>query len=142
MYWERNIADIRDSIQVMLEEVDLDPSVVPSEMISIMEVKVIDNIIEVLEPVLYHNDNDTPMYGAIKEGCGGAKKVMGEMSSLLTGNGLCDLLCEQAQESNFKCTIRATHEYTGKYPWDEYDTTAEKTSDENDTIIDTDDYQS
>ena len=59
------------------------------------------------------------MYGEIVEECGDVKKVMGERSSLLTVNGLCNILCEQARESNFKCKIGATHAHTGKYLWDE-----------------------
>ena len=54
----------------------------------------IDNINKVFEPVSYHNEKDTPMYGDNTEEYYDAKKVMGEVSSLLSGNGLCDLLCE------------------------------------------------
>ena len=63
----------------MLWNVDLFKSVVSSEMIIITETKVIDNIIEVCEPVLHHNDNNTPMYGSIAEGFYDMKKVMGEV---------------------------------------------------------------
>ena len=34
------------------------------------------------------------MYGSIEEGCDDVKKVMEEVSSLLTGNGICNLPCE------------------------------------------------
>ena len=82
------------------------------------------------------------MYGEIVEECGDVKKVMGERSSLLTVNGLCNILCEQARESNFKCKIGATHAHTGKYLWDEYFTTVQTNSDYNYTIIDTYYYKS
>ena len=49
----------------MLEDVDIDQSVVSSAMISITETKVIDNIIEERKPVLHKNEKDTPMYGEI-----------------------------------------------------------------------------
>ena len=67
------------------------------------------------------------------------KKVMGKWSSLFTGNIICNLLCEKSQDINFDCTIRATHARTWKYLWYEDGTTAEMTSDNNDTIVDTDD---
>ena len=51
----------------MLEDVDLDKSVISSEMIIRTETKVIVNIIEVSEPILYHNENHKPMYGEITE---------------------------------------------------------------------------
>ena len=54
----------------------------------------IDNIIEVLETLLHHNEKDTPMYGEIAEKFDDVKKVMGEVSSLLSGNGLCNILWE------------------------------------------------
>ena len=54
----------------------------------------IDNINKVFEPVSYHNEKDTPMYGDNADEYYDAKKVMGEVSSLLSGNGLCGLLCE------------------------------------------------
>ena len=60
----------------------------------------------------------------------------------MTGNRLCDILCEQAHESNFKCTIRSTYAHTGKYLWDEYDKNADMTSDKNNTIVDTDENNS
>ena len=66
-------------IQVMLEDVDINQSVVSSAIISSTEVKMIDNNIEVVEPVLYHNDKDTPMYGAVTEKCDNAKKMTGEV---------------------------------------------------------------
>ena len=49
----------------MLEDVYLDQSVVSNSMISIKRAKFIDRIVEVRKPVLYHNEKDTPMYGAI-----------------------------------------------------------------------------
>ena len=61
----------------MLGDVDLDQSFVSSAMISITETKVIDNIVEWCEPVLYHNEKDTPIYGEIPEECDNVKKVMG-----------------------------------------------------------------
>ena len=76
------------------------------------------------------------MYGAIPEEFDDVKKVMGEMSSLLTVNGLCNLICERDQESNFKFTIGANHEHTGNYLWDDDETTVKMTSDDNDTIVD------
>ena len=63
-------------------------------MVGITETKVIDNIIEVLETFLHHNEKDTPMYGEIAEKFDDVKKVMGEVSSLLSGNGLCNILWE------------------------------------------------
>ena len=70
------------------------------------------------------------------------KKVMGEVLSLLTGNGLCALPCEKSREKKFKCTIRATYAHTDKYMCYEYDTNEYMTSDENDTIVDTYNYNS
>ena len=63
---------------MVLEDVELDQSVISSEMISSTETKVIDNIIEERETVLHQNEKDTPMYGEIIEGCDDVKKVMGE----------------------------------------------------------------
>ena len=74
-------------------------------MISITEMKVIENIIEICGPVLYHNKKYTPMYGSSTEECDDAKKVMGEVLSILTWNGLCNILCEQYWDRNFKFTI-------------------------------------
>ena len=54
----------------------------------------------------------------------------------MTGNGICDLTCEQYLERNFKCTIKSIHAHTWNYLWDEYDTTAEMNIDENDKIVD------
>ena len=108
----------------MLEDAEIYQPVVSSAMIISTETKVIDNIIEVREPVLHHNEKDTPMYGAITEERDDVKKVVVEVTCLLTGNGLCNLLCEQYQDINFKCTIGATHAHTGKYLRDEDDTTA------------------
>ena len=59
----------------------------------------------------------------------------------MTGNGIFNLLCERSRERNFKCTIRATHAHTWNYVWDEDYKTAEITSDDNDTILDTYDDQ-
>ena len=56
----------------------------------------IDNTIKVCESILNKKNKDTPMYGAIPEECENVKKVMGEVSSILKGNGLYDLLCERA----------------------------------------------
>ena len=67
---------------------------------------------------------------------------MVEVSSILTRNGLWNILCEQYWERNFKFTIGATHVHTVKYLWDEDSPTVEMTSDENDTIVDTENYQS
>ena len=53
IYWEGNITYKKDSIQVMLEYVELDQSAVSSAMISSTYTKVIDNIIEVREPVVH-----------------------------------------------------------------------------------------
>ena len=66
-------------------------------MISTVEEKAIDNIIEVIEPLLSQNEKDKPMYGTITEECDYVKKLMGDVLSILTGNGICDLLCEQYQ---------------------------------------------
>ena len=55
------------------------------------------------------------MYGAIPEGCNDVKKVVGYFLSLLTVNGIYNLLCEQDRERNLKCIIRANHAHTGKY---------------------------
>ena len=81
----------------MLESVAIDQSVISIAMVSGTETNVIYNIIEVREPVLNHNEKDTHMDGAILEGLYYFKKVMGEFLSLLTANGLCCILCEQAQ---------------------------------------------
>ena len=43
---------------------------------------------------------------------------------------------------HFKYAIVATHDHTGRYMWDENDTTVYIMSDDNDTIIDTEDNQS
>ena len=94
MGWEVNITEKRYMIQLMLEDVDLDQSLISSVMNSSTETKDIDRIIEVREPFLHHNEKDKPMYGAIPEGCDDVKKMMGEVLSLLTGNGICNLLCE------------------------------------------------
>ena len=102
---------------------ELNKLVISSEMIGSTEYKVIDNITEELKHVLYHNDKDTHIYIVITEECGDVNKVMGEVLSLLTGNGLCDLLCKQYPENNLKCTIVANHAHTGNYIWDEYATT-------------------
>ena len=64
-------------------------------MISTVEEKAIDNIIEVIEPLLSQNEKEKPMYGTITEKCDDVKKVMGDVLSIFTGNGICDLLCEQ-----------------------------------------------
>ena len=61
-------------------------------MISSTYTKVIDNIIEVREPVVHKKNKDTPMYGAIPEKYDDVKKVMVEVLLLLAGNGLCNLL--------------------------------------------------
>ena len=58
--------------------------------------KVIYNILEIREPVLYHNKKDTHIYGAIPEECDDLKKVMKEMLSLLIGNGILNILYERA----------------------------------------------
>ena len=57
------------------------------------------------------------MYVTIPEVCDYVKKVMGKVSSLLTGNGICNILYEQARERNFTCTIVSTNAHTGKYMW-------------------------
>ena len=36
------------------------------------------------------------MYGAVTEECDDLKRVMGEVLSLLTGNGLCNIICKLA----------------------------------------------
>ena len=48
-------------------------------MISTVEEKAIDNIIEVIEPLLSQNEKDKPMYGTITEECDDVKKVMGDV---------------------------------------------------------------
>ena len=126
----------------MLEEMYLDQSVASIVMVGSTEMKVDDNIIEKGEHVLHHNEKDTPMYGVITEVCDDVKKVMGEVMSLLTGNGLCDLLCEKSRESSFKCTIGGNHAHTGKYLWGKDDTTTKMTSDGNDKIVNTESDQS
>ena len=73
---------------------ELYQSVDSSAIISGTETKVIDNIIEEREPVLHNNDRGAHMYGSIPGGCDNLKKLMGEVLSLLTGNGICNLLCE------------------------------------------------
>ena len=55
-------------------------------MVSSTKAKMVDSIVEVLEPVLYHNEKDTHMYVAIPEECGDVKKFMGVVLSVLTGN--------------------------------------------------------
>ena len=67
---------------------------------------------------------------------------MEEVLSLLTENGLYELLCKRFQEINFKCTMRATNLHTGNCMWDDDYTTAEMTSDDNDEIVDIDNDQS
>ena len=64
-------------IQVMLEDVDINQSVVSSAIISSTEVKMIDNNIEVVEPVLYHNEKDIYMYGTVPEECYYTTQIMG-----------------------------------------------------------------
>ena len=64
-------------------------------MISSTETKVTDNIIAEHETVLHHNKKDKPMYGTIPEECDDAKKVMGEVLSLLTENGICNIICKK-----------------------------------------------
>ena len=96
MDWVGNITEKRYRIHVMLEDVDLDQSLISSVMNSSTETKDIDRIIEVREHFLHHNEKDKPMYGAIPEGCDDVKKMMGEVLSLLTGNGLCNLICKLA----------------------------------------------
>ena len=93
------------------------------------------NVIELCEPVLHNNEKNIPIHGAIPEKFNIMKIVMGRVLSLLKGNGLCNVPYERAIESNFKCEIRETHAPTGKYMWDEDDTTVEMTSDENDTLV-------
>ena len=60
----------------------------------------------------------------------------------MTGNGICDIICERAWDSNFKRTIGETHAHTGKYLWGYDNTTVDIKSDDNDTIVDTDDDKS
>ena len=67
---------------------ELDQSVISIATICSIETKVIDSTIEEREPVLHQNDKDTTMYVEIPEECDDVKKVMGEVSSLLTLNGL------------------------------------------------------
>ena len=40
------------------------------------------------------------MYGAILEECDDVNKVMGEVSSLFTGNVICNIIFEQSREIN------------------------------------------
>ena len=60
--WEENITEKRDRIQVMLEDVEIDQSVISSEIISSTDMKTIDDIIELREPVLHHKEKNKPMY--------------------------------------------------------------------------------
>ena len=55
MEWEEKTTEKQNRVQFMLEYVDLDQSLVSSEMISSTETKVINNIIEVFEPLFNHN---------------------------------------------------------------------------------------
>ena len=48
MYWEGNITEKQDSIQVMLEDVELDQSVVSSTITISTETKVLEKFIEVV----------------------------------------------------------------------------------------------
>ena len=109
----------------------------PITMIGSTVEKVIDDINEVIELVLYQNNQDITMYDAIRQECDYVKKVMGEVLSLLLVDGLRNVLCERYQEINFKCTIGDTHVHIGKYLWYKYQTTVDITSDENDEIIET-----
>ena len=54
---------------------ELDQSVVSSEIIGSTEMNVINNIIGVCETVLYHSERDTPMHGEITEECDDVKKI-------------------------------------------------------------------
>ena len=54
----------------------------------------VDKKMEVIKPILSHNEEDIPMYGAIPEEWNDVKKLMEEVLSILTGDGICDLLCE------------------------------------------------
>ena len=76
------------------------------------------------------------MYGTIPEECDDAKKVMGEVLSLLTENGICNIICKKHRQRNFKCTIGETNVHTGKYLWDGYYKTVEMVSDDNFMIVD------
>ena len=67
MYQERSITEKQDRVQVMLEGVALDQWFLSSSIISSIETKLIDNIIEVHDHVLHHNENETPIHGAISE---------------------------------------------------------------------------
>ena len=61
----------------MLKDVELDQSVISSEMVISMEAKAIDYKIEVVEPVLYHNEKDIYMYGTVPEECYYTTQIMG-----------------------------------------------------------------
>ena len=102
---------------------DLDQLVVSSEMISSTETKVIGNIIEVRGSILYYNEKDMPMCGAITEECDDVYKVMEELLSLLKGNGIYDIIYERYQERIFKCKIRSFHAHTEEYLWGDDNTT-------------------
>ena len=65
------------------------------------------------------------------------KKLMEEVSPLLTGNGRWNILREKSRGRNFKCKTREAHDHTGDYLWDEDDKTDHITSDNNNTIVDT-----
>ena len=83
MDWEKSIKYKQYRIQVMLEVVELDKSVVSSATIISRKMEVIDNIFEVIEPVLHRSEKATPMYGAIPEEFYDLKKLMGEVSSFI-----------------------------------------------------------
>ena len=38
------------------------------------------------------------MYGMLTQECEDLKKLMGEVSSIFTENGLCNIICEQARD--------------------------------------------
>ena len=64
--------------------------------------KVIDNIVEVCEPVLHQNEKDTPMNVTIPEECDDMNKLMGEEASVLTINGICHLPYKNILKEKFK----------------------------------------
>ena len=128
MGWKGNIIEKQDRIQVILEDVFIDQSVISDAMLSSTKPKVIDKIFEEHEPFLHHNKKDTYMYSVIPDGFGVCEETYRIYLVTLTRKWLYDLLFEKAQNINFKCTIGATHTHTGKYLWDEDDTPEEITS--------------
>ena len=62
----------------------------------------IDNNSGAVEPILSHNEKVTPMYGARMWWC---EKLMVEVLSILTVDGIFNILCELTQERYVKCAI-------------------------------------